>query len=181
MAARLGKYDEKAMQLAIKRAAGTVARRSPLVAAGLISQLVLNVTPNKVRPLISATADSHGSSVTIRLKGLRKRIPLHEFTGASWGGRNTPGAVVQVYRDTGPRVYSSSANRYAVFANPKKGGVRGGLFSRYGDGRAIVQRSGPELTRAVIGKEHGNIAPNFVEFSTDLLVEDIARQFRGGA
>jgi hypothetical protein len=182
LSARLDLYSHKEITQMFRRAAGTLSRRFPKEAARLVSERVLNVDAATIAPMLSAFASVVGDDVSVRLQGLRKRVPLHKFLGARWGGRETPGAVVKVWRDTPAETYSAARaaaagkrGRGGVFAIVSRGGVSGGLFQRLKGSRQIARRSGPELWRAITDREHGDIQPELVEFGREVLREEIER------
>ena len=184
-AARLDRYSPAQMQTVLKRSAGTLVRRLPVEASRLVSSEILNVPRLKVRPLLSARSSGAQGQVAIILSGLRNRIPLHQFSGAKYGGRKTAGAVVQVWRDSPPKVYDRYASKKdtAVFAI-KGRGVKSGLYQRIhnrkGERAPIVQRKGPELWRAITDREHGDIYPQLIGFSDEVLRSERARLLKVG-
>lgn len=182
LAARLELYGPKEINQMFRRAAGTLARRFPKEAARLVSERVLNLDAATIAPMLSAFASGTGDDVSVRLQGLRKRVPLHKFLGARWGGRETAGASVKVWRNKPAETYSaarasavSNRRRGGVFAIVGRGGVSGGLFQRVKGGREITRVTGPELWRAITDREHGDIQPDLIEFGRDVLREEIER------
>lgn len=167
----------------MQRAAGTLARRLPVEASRQVADKVLNAPKSKIRPLLSARSSGADGAYSVVLQGLRKRLPLHEFTGARWAGRKAPGAVVKVWRDSPAKAYTRATSKKdtAVFAKHGRG-AKAGLYQRVHnrsrERAPIVLRKGPELSRAITEREHGDIYPDLVEFGQSILREEIARLLR---
>jgi hypothetical protein len=174
LAARLGRYSPAELDKLLKRAAGTVARRLPVEASRQVAEKILNAPQAKIRPLLSARTTGGGGEHLVILQGLKQRLPLHEFNGARWAGPGAPGAVVKVWRDSAPKTY---AGTFAI----KGRGIGEGVYVRVpGAGRLpIARRRGPELSRAITDKTHGDIYPSLVAFGQDVLRDEIQRLLKG--
>lgn len=162
---RLAALEPARAKRVIDRATVGVQRRWQVDAPKLVAAEILNIAPGRLREYLGATVKTVGGSAAVVLTGLRKRIPLHLFAGARYGGAKTPGAVVQVWRDAPPKVYPGT---FAI----KGRGVRGGIFQRAPVGGIVdelhgrlplVLRKGPEVWRAVAEGQHGDVRPQLIE------------------
>lgn len=180
-AERLGTVTADRIAKVEQRTMSTVARRLPVEAARLASEKILNLPRAMVRKGLSARASGPAGARAVTLTGSRTRIPLSRF-GGRYGGRKTPGAVAQPYRDEPARTYKST---FAI----KGRGIRGGIWSRLPKGagdnkgridpnRFIIQRKGPSISRAILQRKHGDIIPALTEFAGDVMRRELTRQLR---
>lgn len=178
-AKRLGQLGPKAFAQVEQRTLSTLSRRLPVEASRLASEKILNLPRSLVRKGLSAYVAGPAGERAVVLSGSRERIPLSKFGGAYYGGRRTPGAVAQPYRDDAARTYASS---FAI----KGRGIRGGIWSRLPKNavnnknnidrnRFIIQRKGPSISRAILERKHGDIFPALSEVGSQVLRAEIAR------
>lgn len=164
---RLAALEPARAKKVIDRATVGVKRRWQVDAPRLVAAEILNIAPGRLRDYLGADVKTVGGSAAVVLTGLRKRIPLHLFAGARYAGPKSPGAVVQVWRDSPPKVYERT---FAI----KGRGVRGGIFMRaptssyrWADDLhprlPLVLRKGPEVWRAVAEGNHGDVRPRLIE------------------
>lgn len=165
LSGRLAALEPARTKRVIDRATVGVQRRWKVDAPKLVSAEILNIAPSRLRDYLGAVVKTVGGSAAVVLTGLRKRIPLHLFAGARYGGAKTPGAVVQVWRDAPAKVYEGT---FAI----KGRGVAGGIFQRapigsFADERhgrlPLILRKGPEVWRAVAEGKHGDVRPQLIE------------------
>jgi hypothetical protein len=179
---RLASLEPRRTKKIIDRATIGVQRRWKVDAPKLIAAEILNITPSRLRDYLGTKVSTLDGFAAVTLTGLRKRIPLHLFSGARYAGPKSPGAVVQVWRDSPPKVYPRT---FAI----KGRGVAGGIFQRApeflaftteGDymlhGRLpLVQRKGPEVWRAVSEGKHGDVRPQLIETARATFRAEIER------
>lgn len=173
----LGAGAKKVMDLAGK----TLARRLPVRAADLVAEKILNAPRNKVRGYLSAKT----SGYNVILLGVEKRMPLKDFSGTRYGGRNTPGAVVEKWRDSPAETYSAArastsalleGGAFAIKGRGVKGGIYNRIIKKHPSGRQVLAlRKGPSFARAITERRHGDIIPDLVEAGREVLRAEIER------
>ena len=179
-AARLGKLTPQVLAQVEQRTMSTLARRLPVEASRLASEQIVNLPRAIVRKGLSARASGPAGERAVVLTGSRTRIPLSKF-GGRYGGRRTPGATAQPYRDGGRVTYKSS---FAI----KGRGIRGGIWTRLPKhaptkpgidrNRFIIQRKGPSISRAILDRKHGDIIPALSDFAGTVLSSEAQRLFK---
>jgi hypothetical protein len=177
LSSRLAGLDARRTKQVVSRATVAVQRRWQVDAPRLVASEILNITPARLREYLSARVTTIGGDAAVVLSGLRKRIPLHLFTGARYGGRNTEGAVVQVWRDSPAKIY---ARTFTIGRRGVAGGIyqrapRGGVVDDLHGRLPIIQRSGPELWRAVTDGSHGDVRPQLIETARKTFRAEIER------
>jgi len=183
-AAKLRGLSTTQLERVSKRGIATLQRRLVPEAARLLSQKVLNLQPRQISPYLGTEL----SGDTLILRGSKKRLPLSDF-GATWGGSTTAGAVATLWRDAGPKTflhtfkikgkkqvwqrvpYSGAKFNSRKLGRGTQSAAPSGLVQQY----PIIVRKGPSFSRAVIGKRHGDIYPDLIRYSNDLLATEIRR------
>lgn len=189
-AARIDQLRKGGLDRVRTRTVATLKRRLGPEAARLLSAEVLNLTPRQISPHLSVEVSGSGLGVdALILRGDRGRLPLSDFR-ATWGGRNTPGAVATLWRDAGPITFAHTFKvkgggkqiwQRVPFTGAKFNSARGGRQRGGGsasglvDRLPIVVRKGPAFARAVTGKKHGDILPPLFDFARSVLADEVAR------
>lgn len=155
-----------------QRAMGTLKRRAKAEAARLLSERVLALSPRAISPFISVSV----RDTTLTIYGARKRLPLSMFSPVA-GPR---GVSATIWRDQGPKLFEHTFIRRGtreVWQRVPFTGQKGqrvapsGLVQRL----MIVQRKGPEFSRAVRERKHGDIHTPMVGFAQNVVALEIRR------
>jgi hypothetical protein len=167
-ATRLGATARELEQIK-QRAVGTLRRRLQ-VEAGRVLGETLNLKRSEIANRITVTSGSDRGGDYVQLVASGRRIPLANF-GAQWGGRSTPGATAQVFRDQARRTYKSAFIR----------GDSKQVATRVDGGRGKVGRAplrglfGPSVADMLLYSGPAAAAPQLMKFGREVFATEIER------